>query len=346
MRASHSNFAFGAAVVIGMLTQSATAAVSYWDFNVFSRSTIGSQSQGYTSSFQGASGAVGNAYFSNFSAKSSAGSSPSLTHGFYGGGMIRINSGSVANGGVHVAGDVTLNSASIYGPVFSGGSINGSGGSVNGNASIYGTLQSGISVSGTLATGQAYKPMVDVADAADYFHNFGASAAAMKATTSYANNWGELVINAVGPLTVVNVATADFTNAWGVRVVGGGAVVVNVGGTSVSFASKTWTYQNGASNASTILNLNEATTLSISGGNSVNILAANAATTFSSGTINGNLIVGSLMGSGSVNWNSEGGFSGADYVPAPGGMAIFAVAAFIAVQRRRSPVIAVKPTGS
>lgn len=53
--------------------------------------------------------------------------------------MISITSGSVANGGVHVAGDVTLNNASLYGSVVGGGSINGSGGSVYGNASIYRT---------------------------------------------------------------------------------------------------------------------------------------------------------------------------------------------------------------
>jgi len=258
---SATRFIFGAvaAVALGLSSNSASAAVSYWDFNVFSRSTIGSQSQGYGASFQGASGAVANAYFSNFSAKSSAGSSPSLPYGFYGGGMISITSGSVANGGVHVAGDVTLNNASLYDSVVGGGSINGSGGSVYGNASIYGTLQSGVSVSGTLETGQVYTPLFDVADVSSYFYNFGASAAAMTPTSTYANNWGELVINAVGPLTVVNVATADFTSAWGVRVVGGGAVVVNVGGSSVSFASKTWTYQNGASNASTLLNMSQAT---------------------------------------------------------------------------------------
>lgn len=183
----------------------------------------------------------------------------------------------------------------------------------------------GVSVSGTLETRQVYTPLFDVADVSSYFYNFGESATAMTPTSTYANNWGELVINAVGPLTVVNVATADFTSAWGVRVVGGGAVVVNVGGSSVSFASKTWTYQNGASNASTLLNMSQATTLTISGGHNVNILAANAATQFSSGTVTGNMIVGSLAGIGTVNWNSEGGFSGADYVPAPGGLAIFAV---------------------
>lgn len=334
-------------VACGMATTSATAAVSYWDFNIFSRSTIGSASQGYGSTIQGASGAFGDAYFTNFSGKSVANSSPSLAQGFYGGGMVRISSGSINNSGVSAAGNVTLNSASIYGPVASGASITGSGGTIYGSASIAGTKQSGsVSVTGSLAEGQKYEPLVDLADASAYFQNFGASAAGMAATANYVNNWGELVITASGPLTVVNVGTTDFVNAWGVRVVGSGPVVVNVGGTSLSIASKTWTYQNGAAGVSTLLNLHQATALTLSGGHNVNILAANATTVFSSGSVTGNLVVGALTGAGSVNWNSDGGFSGAQYVPSPGGFAIFAVAAIIAVQRRRSNAAFIRPRGS
>ncbi|MBX3387902.1 MAG: choice-of-anchor A family protein [Phycisphaeraceae bacterium] len=318
------------------LTSVASAAISYWDFNVFSRSTIGTSGQGYGSDFQGASGAVGNAYFSSFAARTMANSSPSLAAGFYGGANFTI-SGSVNNGGVNVAGNVTMNNASISGPVYGGGNLGGAGGSVNGNVSIAGTKTTGnqLTVNGSLSTGQAYAAALNLADASTYFHNAGNYAAGLASTTSYVNQWGELIINASGPLTVVNVNSSDFINAWGIRVVGSGPVVVNVGGTSLNFASKTWNYQNGASAVSTLLNLNQATSISMSGGHNVNILAANAATSFSSGVLTGNLIVGSLTGSGQVNWNEAGGFSGSAMIPAPGGAIVLAGAGLIVIRRRR-----------
>ncbi|MBS0187421.1 MAG: choice-of-anchor A family protein [Planctomycetes bacterium] len=318
------------------LSTAANAAISYWDFNVFSRSTIGSASQGYTSDFQGASGAVGNAYFNGFAVRTMANSSPSLAAGFYGGGNFTL-SGSVNNGGVNVAGNVNINGASIAGAVRSGGNLGGTSGSVNGNVTLAGVKTAGnsVTVSGTLATGQAYASAVDLVAASSYFQNAGAYAAGLAPTASYVNNWGELVINTSGPFTVVNLNATDFVNAWGIRVVGGGAVVVNVGGTALNFASKTWNYQGGASAASTLLNLNQALSVNMSGGHNVNILAANAAMTFGSGVVTGNLIVGSLAGGGQVNWNPDGGFTGATYIPTPGGAIALAGAGLIAIRRRR-----------
>lgn len=318
------------------LTSVANAAVSYWDFNVFSRSTIGSAGQGYGSDFQGASGAVGDAYFSSFAARTMANSSPSLAAGFYGGGGFTL-SGSVNNGGVNVAGTVTMNNASIYGGVNGGGNLGGAGGTVYGNVDISGAKTTGnqLTVTGSVNTGQAYAAALNLAAASTYFQNAGSYAAGLTPTGTYVNQWGELIINASGPLSVINVSASDFTNAWGIRVVGNGAVVINVAGTSLNFASKTWNYQNGASAVSTLLNLNEATSINMSGGHNVNILAANANTTFSSGVVNGNLIVGSLMGGGQVNWNQNGGFSGGALIPTPGGVALAVAGAGLVVFRRR-----------
>lgn len=330
------NYIPAAVIAMAGLASAANAAVSYWDFNVFSRSTIGSASKGYGSDFQGASGSVGDAYFSNFAAKTNANSSASLAYGFYGGGNFRL-SGSVNNGGVNVAGTVTMNNASITGPVTGGGNLGGTGGSVNGNVSISGAKTTGnqLTVNGSLNTGQAYAAALDLAAVSSYFQSTGAYAANLNPTGNYTNQWGELIINANGPLSVVNISTSDFINAWGIRVVGAGTVVVNVAGSSLEFASKTWNYQNGASSASTLLNLNQATSVRMSGGHNVNILAANADTNFSSGQVTGNLIVGSLTGGGQVNWNADGGFSGAALIPAPAGAFILAGAGLIAFRRRR-----------
>jgi len=330
------NYIPAAMIAMAGMASAANAAVSNWDFNVFSRSTIGSASKAYGSDFQGASGAVGNAYFNGFAAKTNANSSASLAYGFYGGGDFRLG-GSVNNGGISVAGNVTMNGAQITGPVTGGGNLGGSGGSINGNVSISGSKTTGnqLTVNGSLNTGQAYSAALDLAGVSSYFQNAGSFAASMTPTGSYTNQWGELIINAGNPLNVINVSASDFTNAWGIRVVGTGAVIVNVAGSSLDFASKTWNYQNGASSVSTLLNLNEASTVRMSGGHNVNILAANAATNFSSGVVTGNLIVGSLMGSGQVNWNEQGGFSGGALIPAPAGAFILAGAGLIAFRRRR-----------
>ena len=318
------------------LSTAASAAVTYWDFNAFSRSTIGSASQGYGSDIQGATGSVGDAYFNGFAGRTNAGSSSSLAAGFYGGGNLRL-SGSVNNGGVNVAGTVTMNGASIYGGVTGGGNLGGSGGTVYGDVDIAGSKTTGnpLTVTGSVNTGQAYAAALNLTAASSYFQNIGNAAAALLPTASYLNQWGELVLNASGPLSVFSVNQTDFTNAWGIRVVGNGAVVINVRGASLNFGSKTWTYQNGASAVTTLLNLNEANAITMSGGHNVNILAANAATTFSSGVVTGNLIVGSLMGGGQLNWNPGGGFSGAALIPSPGGAFALVGGGLVVFRRRR-----------
>ncbi len=325
-----------AAISIG--AGSASAAISYWDFNAFSRSTIGSANQGYGSDFQGASGAVGDAYFNGFAARTLSSSSPSLSKGFYGGGSFSL-SGSVNFGGVDVAQGVTMNGASIAGNVSAGGNLGGSSGSVNGNATLGGTKTAGnsLTVSGSVAQNQTYTAAIDLVAASTYFQNAGNYAAGLSPNASYTNNYGELIINTTGPVSVVNLNATDFVNAWGIRVVGAGTVIMNVGGTALNFGSKTWTYMNGASSAGTLLNLNDAMSVTMSGGHNVNILAAKAATTFSSGVVTGNLIVGSLMGSGQVNWSPDGGFNGAVFIPSSGsGVMILAGAGLIAFRRRKS----------
>jgi choice-of-anchor A domain-containing protein len=96
-------------------------------------------------------------------------------------------------------------------------------------------------------------------------------------------------------------------------------------------------YQGGASSATTLLDLGDATSITMSGGHDVNILAPNAAVHYTSGTVTGNLIVGALTGSGSVAWG--GGFQGASavVVPAPSGAAAVALGAggVLMIRRRR-----------
>lgn len=326
-----------AIVVLAAACGSAHGAVNYWDFSVFSRSTIGSSGHGYGSQFGGASGAVGDAWFSSFGGRTNGAASPSLPLGFYGGGDLTL-SGSIA-GGVAVAGDVWMDNASIAGDVYAGGDLGGTGGSISGGASLGGAKVVGnqLTVAGSIASGQSITAPVDLSQASAYFSSFGGAVSSLAPTTTYTNAWGNLIINATGDLTVVELSQADFQSAWGVTVNGPGTVVVSVDGASLTFASKNWMYQGGASNASTLLTFADATSIQMSGGHDVNMLAPNAAVHYTAGTVTGNLIVGALTGSGSVAWG--GGFQGgsAVVVPAPSGAAAIALGACgaMVIRRRR-----------
>ena len=321
----------GASIALACSTASAA---NYWDFNVFSRSTIGTPGQGYGSDFQGASGAVGDVNFHGFTVKGVAGTSPSLAHGFYGGGNFTLQ-GSVDHSGIEVAGNVTLNSASVNGVVRSGGNLGGTGGTVNGSAWLGGIKTTGnpLTVTGSVNENQPFSPTVNLGAVSSYFANVGSYAASHAPTTNFSMNFSQMVINASGPLTVVNITAANLAGVWGIHVVGGGTVVVNLAGTNLSLNGLVWSYAGGSSAQKTLLNMNEATSISMSGSNEVNMLAANAAVHFSSGLVTGNLIVGSLTGSGQVNWN--GGFEGGSDVPSAGGVSVLALAGLTASRRRR-----------
>lgn len=319
---------------IALACSTACGAVNYWDFNVFSRSTIGTPGQGYGSDFQGASGAVGDVNFNGFTVKGVGGTSPSLARGFYGGGNFTLQ-GSVDHDGIEVAGNVTLNSGSVNGIVRAGGNLGGSSGSVNGNAWLGGIKTTGnpLTVSGSLNENEPFSPTVNLGAVSSYFANVGNFAANHAPTTNFSMNFSQMVINATGPLTVVNITAANLAGVWGIHVVGGGTVVVNLAGTNLNLTGLTWSYAGGSSAQKTLLNMNQATSINMQGSNEVNMLAANAAVNFSSGLVTGNLIVGSLTGSGQVNWG--GGFEGGSDIPSAGGVSVLALAGLFASRRRR-----------
>ena len=267
--------ACAAGVVMAATFCAQVQAVNYWDFNVFSRSTIGTAGQGYGSDFQGASGAVGSAWFNGFTVKGVGGTSPSLAHGFYGGGNFTLQ-GSVDHDGIEVAGNVTLNSGSVNGVVRAGGNLGGTSGSVNGNAILGGLKTTGnpLTVSGSLLENQAFVPTVDLNAVSSYFAGVGNFAANHAPTSVFSMNYSQMVINANGPLTVVNLTSANLAGVWGINVVGSGAVVINLAGSNVSLGGLTWSYTGGASSKTTLLNINQASTLNLTGSNNVNILAA------------------------------------------------------------------------
>lgn len=334
--------AFASVAMLALVGSAASAAINPWDFNVFSRSTIGTAGSPYGSDYQGAAGSVGNAFFNGFSLRDIASSSPSLAQSFYGGGTFTLG-GAVTNGGIEVAGNVTLNSASIAGTITSGGSLFGSGGgTVNGHVTLAGGNLAGptLTLNGGLTTGAAFVPTVDVGGVSSFLlaQSNAAAALADNNTLVNINFGGEYLVNLNPGVNVVSIAASALgaANNYGFTVNGAGApgatLIINVvGGGAATLDSTTWTYSNGASSLRTLLNYNGATSLALSGGNKVNFLAPNAAVHYSSGVVEGNLYAGSLTGSGQVNW--IGGFEGT--IPSPSAFIALGGGLVLAGRRRR-----------
>ncbi|HZW06177.1 MAG TPA: collagen-binding domain-containing protein [Phycisphaerales bacterium] len=324
------------AAVAALSCSTLAGVVNPWDFNVFSRGDIGAPGSNYGSDFQGAAGAVGSAWFGSFSLRDVAGSSPSLANAWYGGGAFNNLQGGTVHGNIESAGPVTLNSHTVTGTVYSGGGLAGSGGTIGNGAVLFGSNTSSITVAGGVTTGVPFSPTVDVNAVSAFFLAQSNAAAALSNTATATPVFNAFTVNTVPGVNVVTVSALDLFNAHTFNVNGPGTLIINVTGSSATLDSTTWNYTGGASSRTTLLNYNHATTLNIPfGGNIVNILAPNAATTFLSGHVDGNLIVGSLMGGhnfgGQVNW--VGGFSGT--IPAPGAAAALALGGLAACRRRR-----------
>jgi choice-of-anchor A domain-containing protein len=323
-------------VAIFALAGSAYADINPWDFNVFSRSTIGSSASAYGSDFEGAAGAVGNAWFGGFALRAVGGSSPSLPQSWYGGGDLHF-SGQINNGGAENRGTVTLTSGTILGGLTTNGNLAGTSGSITGNATLGGikTAPGSLTVAGTLTQNAGFVATVNLADVSAYFLAQSNAAAALANTAVATLSFGAYTVNTVPGVNVVTLSATDLLNAHTFNVNGPGTLIINVTGTSVSLDSTTWNYGGGASVRTTLLNYNQATAFSLTSGNVVNILAPNAATNFLSGNVNGNLIVGSLLGGsnsgGQVNWT--GGFNGT--IPAPSVAGVLALGGLVSLRRRR-----------
>lgn len=324
-----------AGMLVACAAAPASAGITYWDFNVFSRSSIGSESGRFAGNTQGAGGAVGDVWLQNVNARSLAQASPGLPAAYYAGGSFGLHSGSISSGGLEVAGSITLTSFSVTGPVRSGANMNGGSGSIQGDVSLGGTNNTtvnSVTFNGSLSQMTGFQPTVDLLAASAYFDTFADAAWAMQPTTTHTSAWGLITINASGPLTVVNLSAAELQSAWGVEVKGSGPVVVNVSGSSATLASTNWTYSNGATAASTLLNFGNASALTINGSQNVSILAADAAVAMNNATT-GSLYVGSLSGSGQINWN--GSFTGALVIPSPATAGILGGLGVVMMTRRR-----------
>lgn len=307
MKASIKKFAatLGLTLALGIGAQSTEAAdINPFDFNVYSLSNIGTSVTPYGSDYQGIAASAGNAYFSGFSLNDLNATQVVPGYAFITGGDFSIQ-GSINNGGVEAAGHVNVTSASIFGNVTAGGNLTGTTGTIYGNVAITGNNTSSVTITGSTTTGISYTPSLNFSSINQYLTNYSAFIATQADTTTYTNNFGELVINLASGDNYVTIDAATLNNAWGVTINGASDSVlyINVDGTVVSLDSTNWVY-NGLGAGDVLLNYGDATSLALTGGNTVNLLAPLADVNFAYGLLTGNLITGSLTGSGQVNLGS------------------------------------------
>jgi choice-of-anchor A domain-containing protein len=320
--------------------------INPWAFNVVSLGDIGTASQSYGSDFQGSAAVLGSAYFSGFSLHDVASAGVGTPYSLYAGGNVTIT-GSINNGGVEAGGNVTMNGASIFGQINAGGNLGGSGGTVYGNVTLGGTKTTGnpLTVTGSITSNTAVLPSVSLPGIGDYLRQTSQALGALPNNNVVVDQYhnGGLSVALNPGVNVVSLSSSDLHNAWGFTVTGSSnaTLVVNVTDANVTFDSTNWTYNGGVDAGQVLLNMANAETLALSGGNSVNLLAPNAATHFSSGVLTGNLIVGSLTGSGQVNagfFNSNAiptYTPSSGQVPEPATLAMLAFGGLLLARRRR-----------
>ena len=301
-------------------------------FNVYSLGDIGSASSAYHSDFQGVAGAAGDVHFARFSLADVA---APVGFALHAGGSVRLGGGSYY-GSVEAGGNVELGFLDISGSVFSGGDVsNFGGGTISGDVSAAGSvsLSQQMTVSGDKLSGAPYSPIVDHAAMSEFFRTTSDSIGAMSATTVATNSWGMLRINAQGGANVVTLDAAVLRNAWGLSITGpaDAVVYVNVLNETVSLDWTGWEYRGGISAGDVLLNMPNATRLTLSSANAVNILAPDAETYFGAGLIEGVMVVGDLQGGGQVNL---GGFDHAP-VPEPATMVLLSASGAVVLGRRR-----------
>ena len=272
------------------------------ELNVIVIGDVGEPKAPYCSDFQGAAAVGGDAHFGGFSLNALDSSPTDVA--LWVGGDLRF-SGSVAYGDIETAGDMDLYGIWVGDDVFGGASLEGNG-SIGGDVTVAGLNNGGLdlTVAGTISEGAAFTPTLDLYVLGAYMEAFSSVTSHKAATATVSESYGELRIDAVSGMNVVEIDGQDLDDAWGVTIDGpaDASVYINVPDTTVAFDSLVWNYTGGVSGENALLNLYAATELDLSGGDHwINILAPLAVVNFSSGLVTGNLVALELYGCGQVN---------------------------------------------
>lgn len=281
-------------------------------FNVYSLGNINYSG----SDFEGKAGAAGNVSLTGFSLalKDQGG------FALHAGGTATLGGGSYF-GGIEAGNNISVGNIGINGDVHGGANVgNTAGGTINGDVYAAGStnLDSHITYYSKQG-GIPYSPAADLAEISGYFADFSTMAGDMSNTGVIGNSYGALSLSALSGVNVFSLSAADMLAAHTVNITGASdsVVYINVTGATASLNSTVWKYVGGILPDDVLLNYTDATSLTMTSSNNVNILAPFANTNFTSGLVTGNLIVGNLAGSGQVNVGYFGHGSRATHVPEP-----------------------------
>ncbi len=293
-------------------------------FNVYSLGDI----TYYNSDFEGKAGAAGNISFTNFS----LGLLDPGGYALHAGGSVTFGPGSFY-GSIEAGGDVSVGSMGISGDIFSGGNVsNFGGGTISGDVYAVGniTIDSSIFLPAIRRhEGASYTSTANHAYLSAYFTNYSSMVGLMSDNGTYTYIGGstnELTFEIKTGINVISIDASLLNEAKSVKVTGPDDAIlyINVNGITASLDNANWFYLNGILAENVLLNYKNAASLNMIKSNNVNILAPFATTTYTSGVVIGNLIVGNLSGSpapgGQVNL---GHFSAPSPVPEPATMLLF-----------------------
>ncbi len=281
--------------------------------NVYTIGNIGSSTNPYSGSdFQGMAGSGGSDYLQNFSLNANGSASSATPYSLYSGGTVSYT-GATNNGGIQAAGTVTTNNSTINGNVSSGGNLAGSYGTITGNVSVTGTNQSTATINGTMTTGVSYTPFLNQTTVSNYFKNASSFWANSTASTTYTTSYGTLTSTLTTGRNIINITLSNFNSLTGITLSGSANsyLIFNItnSGAISSLAAPTYNFSGGLNMNNVLINLPNATSISMTGGTFASLLAPKADVTFTNGVLQGNLVVNNLYGSGQVNSGSFIGYN-------------------------------------
>ena len=274
-------------------------------FNVYSLGDIGQASDKYNSDIEGTIGAAGDVYFQNFGAPNLAGNE----YVMHTGGNFYIKSGSM-QGKIDVGKNFSIENYRVTYDVNVGGNATlpqSTSGAPTATVSAAGTINQYRWNNIKAVSGVAYTPMFDYNALNQYFKN----------TSSAISDMGEVYVpktprmssgnayfDVESGINVFEINATDFyATAKYAAIVGPAGAIVYINATDTDAYlgwSMNWDFIGGVTQSNVILNFPDATNLRVSGGE-INVLAPHADTTFTAGTISGNLITGNLYGGAQVN---------------------------------------------
>jgi choice-of-anchor A domain-containing protein len=283
----------------------------------------------------------GNATLSGFGIGDALGSSSaSYPYSLVVGGNLTYTNGQTDFGGIAVGGAASLTNVTAGGNVNVDGALTTQNGQINGSveAGSWSSQNTG-SQGGNLGNPAPISGIVNFASIQTSIDADANSWAALAQTGTVNLAYGTLTLTGANAgLNIFDITSAQLSSATGgfnISAPAGSTVLINVSGATATFPNTGYGL-NGVAADDVIFNFDGATTLDGSGGLEGSILAPYASFNFNSGQINGNVVVGSMSGSGEThNQPFAGSLPDVSAVPEPGTLLLLGAGALAHLAKRK-----------